>query len=196
MNKTIKTSKKNAKNEASPMASAIEQGALVPDSSRDLPLSAEPGALAASLSEEATGADLPTEAATIEEPAANEVVVDPAEAEKAYGQQRLADLLNDRDAFLAECRAGLEPAVAEALFAKAHHTGVYRPSGKGSSIPYLAKSTCDSPVAKVWELAAAMKGLPRKEVITACVLAGVATSTAHTQYQSFLAAGKKSVLVK
>lgn len=115
------------------------------------------------------------------------------QAEQDYGIEKLTELLADRDAFLAECAAGLEPSVAEALFAKAAKTGAFRAPNKGTGIPHLPKSTCESPVAKVWEIASSMKDASRKDVVTACVLAGVATSTANTQYQAWFKAGKTSV---
>lgn len=146
--------------------------------------------------EDADPADALT-AAAFEEPASEPDVPAPSieEAEAGYGKERLSDLLKDRDLFLAECKAGLEPAVAEALFARISNAG--GPSAprsvKNGSIPYLGRSTCKDPVHTVWEIAASMPGAARAEVVTACVVAGVATSTAHTQFQAWRSAGKKSV---
>ncbi len=115
----------------------------------------------------------------------------PVEAEKAYGQERLRDLLGNMEEFLAEARQGFEPAVAEALWVRiTSGASIGRPGRISSSIPHLARSTCKDPVSVVWEIASSMPGAQRKEVVAACVLRGVATSTAHTQYQAWRSAGK------
>ena len=44
------------------------------------------------------------------------------------------------------------------------------------------RSAADSPVKRVWAIADEMIGQPRKDVIAACVAAGVNKSTANTQY--------------
>ncbi len=49
--------------------------------------------------------------------------------------------------------------------------------------PSAPRSACDRPVKKVFEIAEDMAGRPRKDVIAACVAAGVNPSTARTQYQ-------------
>jgi len=51
--------------------------------------------------------------------------------------------------------------------------------------PKLNKSTANRPCTLVWEIADAMPGAKRKEVIEACVKAGVAYYTARTQYQQW-----------
>lgn len=51
--------------------------------------------------------------------------------------------------------------------------------------PKLNKSTADRPCTLVWNIADAMPGAKRKEVIEACVKAGVAYYTARTQYQQW-----------
>lgn len=60
--------------------------------------------------------------------------------------------------------------------------------------PHVARSTCADPVAVVWAIAGAMFGadpaVKRDLVHVACEEAGVATSTARTQVQTFLAAAK------
>lgn len=53
------------------------------------------------------------------------------------------------------------------------------------------KSTIDNPCSVVWNIAEEMKGAKRKEVIHACVLAGVAFYTARTQYQQWRTASKQ-----
>jgi len=44
-------------------------------------------------------------------------------------------------------------------------------------------SSCELPTKKVWHIADSMPGAKRKEVIEACVAAGIAYGTARTQYQ-------------
>lgn len=59
-------------------------------------------------------------------------------------------------------------------------------------------STVELPTKKVWHIAdsAEMKGKSRKEVIEACVAAGIAYNTARTQYQQWFTATKNSTPVK
>ncbi len=54
-------------------------------------------------------------------------------------------------------------------------------AGAGSLRPRI--STTDRPTKKVWDVADKMPGAKRKEVIEACVAAGIAYGTARTQYQ-------------
>lgn len=56
----------------------------------------------------------------------------------------------------------------------------------------LRKSVVDNPCRFVWDMADAMfsEGAKRKDIIAACVAAGVATYTARTQYQKWFAAHK------
>lgn len=60
--------------------------------------------------------------------------------------------------------------------------------------PHVAKSTCADPCAVVWRIAGSMWGADpatkRDAVHVACEEAGVATDTARTQVQAFLAAAK------
>lgn len=56
---------------------------------------------------------------------------------------------------------------------------------KQSSIPKLNKSEIKRPCARVWAIADEMKGSRRKDVIAACVAAGIAYHTARTQYQQW-----------
>jgi len=51
-------------------------------------------------------------------------------------------------------------------------------------------STAANPCNTVWEIAEKLKGQKRKEVIGACVEAGVAYNTARTQYQKWFQASK------
>lgn len=64
------------------------------------------------------------------------------------------------------------------------------PRANGTPIPMLAKSTVESPCLAVWNMADAMPGATRKDVIIKCVEAGVATATAKTQYQRWFVAKK------
>lgn len=195
---------KKLKTPASPIATAIAQGALAPDTAPSavetaapsLPVEEPTAAPVIAAEESADPTDVLT-AASFEEPSAEPEVAPPSieETEAAYGLERLADLLKDRDLFLAECKAGLEPAVAEALYALVTNAGgpAMNRSVKAKNVPYLGRSTCKDPVRTVWEIASTMPGASRQEVVTACVHAGVATSTAHTQFQAWRTAGKKSV---
>ena len=47
------------------------------------------------------------------------------------------------------------------------------------------KSTIGSPCRVVWDIAEEMEGAKRKDVLAACVEAGVAFYTARTQYQKY-----------
>lgn len=49
----------------------------------------------------------------------------------------------------------------------------------------------DNPCKAVWEIADNMKGEKRKDIIAACVSAGIAYNTARTQYQRYYTASKK-----
>ena len=53
------------------------------------------------------------------------------------------------------------------------------------SIPKLNKSEIERPCDRVWAIADEMKGSRRKNVIAACVAAGIAYYTARTQYQQW-----------
>lgn len=53
-------------------------------------------------------------------------------------------------------------------------------------------STGKSPCLRVWEIAEQMKGKTRKEVIAACVAAGITYYTARTQYQHYITALRNS----
>jgi len=57
------------------------------------------------------------------------------------------------------------------------------------------KSSCESPVLKVLTIADDMKGAQRKDVIAACVNAGVNIHTAKTQYQRWKEAQKADAAV-
>ncbi len=48
-----------------------------------------------------------------------------------------------------------------------------------------AKSEIKNPVKAVWEIADKMWGQRRKDIIAACVEAGIAYNTARTQYQAY-----------
>ena len=54
------------------------------------------------------------------------------------------------------------------------------------------QSTVGSPCSLVWEIADEMKGARRKDVVAACMKAGVAEYTAKTQYQRWYTANKAS----
>lgn len=58
------------------------------------------------------------------------------------------------------------------------------------SIPHENSSTITNPCKTVWEIAIKMEGKPRKEVVAACVAAGVAYYTARTQFQAWYTANK------
>ncbi len=62
--------------------------------------------------------------------------------------------------------------------------------GTGPSIQRVNESNVTNPCKLVWEIAIRMEGQPRKDVIAACVEAGVAYYTARTQYQSWYSARK------
>lgn len=55
---------------------------------------------------------------------------------------------------------------------------------------YFNSSTIGSPCKAVWDMAGDMPGARRKEVIAACVKAGIAFYTARTQYQQWKTASK------
>lgn len=54
-----------------------------------------------------------------------------------------------------------------------------------SNINQVKSSSAKKPVKLVWEIADKMWGEPRKDIIAACVAAGIAYNTARTQYQAF-----------
>lgn len=54
---------------------------------------------------------------------------------------------------------------------------------KEAAIPHI--SVIDNPVKQVWVIADNMWGERRKDIIAACVAAGIAYNTARTQYQAF-----------
>jgi hypothetical protein len=54
------------------------------------------------------------------------------------------------------------------------------------------KSTTKNPCQTVWEICEQNRDKKRKEVLDACLAAGVAYYTARTQYQAWKAAGKAS----
>lgn len=56
---------------------------------------------------------------------------------------------------------------------------------KKEKIEILNKSVVENPCALVWNIAEGMPGARRKDVIAACVKAGVAFYTARTQYQQW-----------
>lgn len=64
-----------------------------------------------------------------------------------------------------------------------------RDSGKGGTVP-VNQSTVKSPCRTVWDICEQMKGSRRKDVLEACVKAGVAFYTARTQYQQWLTASR------
>jgi hypothetical protein len=59
-------------------------------------------------------------------------------------------------------------------------------TAKTAEKPKKNKSTVDSPVAKVWEIAGRMPDAPRKDVIAACVAKGINFHAARTPYQRWL----------
>ena len=58
--------------------------------------------------------------------------------------------------------------------------------------PILHKSTIGSPCRIVWDIAEEMVGAKRKDIIAACVEAGIAFYTARTQYQKYTEALKEA----
>lgn len=54
-----------------------------------------------------------------------------------------------------------------------------------SSVKEVKSSSAKKPVKLVWEIADKMWGESRKDIIAACVEAGIAYNTARTQYQAF-----------
>lgn len=54
---------------------------------------------------------------------------------------------------------------------------------QNAAIPHI--SVIDNPVKQVWVIADNMWGERRKDIIAACVAAGIAYNTARTQYQAF-----------
>lgn len=55
-------------------------------------------------------------------------------------------------------------------------------------------STTEKPTKKVWSIAESMPGASRKEVVQACIDAGIGAGTARTQYQAWFSAMKSSGL--
>lgn len=53
-------------------------------------------------------------------------------------------------------------------------------------------SSTEKPTKKVWAIASEMPGKSRKEVIEACIAAGIGAGTARTQYQAWFSAMKAS----
>ena len=123
----------------------------------------------------------------------------PADAEKLYGAARLKEMLAEgADNFAAELKGGVEDAVARAIFAAMFARPGQR--GVGHKIRVL-KSTIESPVQAVWNLADEMSarcgGVPKRhEVITAAEEMGVASGTARTQHQSWFKARKPEFVAK
>lgn len=74
---------------------------------------------------------------------------------------------------------------AEALKARLAQIQAQLPAPK-----HLQKSSVESPVQKVFEICRSMPGARRKDVIEACVAAGIAFYTARTQYQNWYKASK------
>ena len=66
------------------------------------------------------------------------------------------------------------------------------PPAKSGKKPRLNKSNIESPCLFVWNMADSMPGAARKDVVAACVEAGVALYTAKTQYQQWYTAKKSS----
>lgn len=58
-------------------------------------------------------------------------------------------------------------------------------------IPVTHESVIHRPCKQVWHIADAMPGAKRKEVLEACVKAGIAYYTARTQYQQWAACQKE-----
>lgn len=54
------------------------------------------------------------------------------------------------------------------------------------------KSVVENPTNLVWQIAASMPGARRRDVIAACVDAGIAFYTARTQYQKWYTAQKQA----
>lgn len=137
-----------------------------------------------------------TEDSPAETPTEDQSVKD---AEEAYGQSRLKDILAEGlDGFITECRQGLEPAVAQAIFGALLKV---KPKAKAADLPTLAKSTCENPTRRVWDIAdAAMLAIgkipSRGEVVKAAVDAGVSTGTARTQFQCWYSARKPEFVAK
>ena len=63
-----------------------------------------------------------------------------------------------------------------------------------SGIEVTHQSVIERPCKKVWHIADAMPGSKRKEVLAACVKAGIAYYTARTQYQQWIACNKEMVI--
>lgn len=61
---------------------------------------------------------------------------------------------------------------------------------KASRPVTLRASSQDRPCKRVWDIADAMKGQRRCDIIRACEAAGIATNTARTQYQQWYALNK------
>lgn len=206
MTKATKAPKAPKTPKAGPMATAIEQGAMIPDTA--------PTEAPAPIEEEA--AEIPTESASeaaeapTEEPAPEVITVETEapklneeeqsiiDAETKYGHDRLKDILVDLDTFVEELRGGVEPAVARAIFA-----GLLKVPAKHSvaSTPKVPKSTCENPTRRVWDIAdEAMNRLDaipsRQEVVTLAIEAGVSTGTARTQFQCWYSARKPEFVKK
>lgn len=113
------------------------------------------------------------------------------ELEKEYGESTLTSILADRESFLAAA-AGFEISVAEAIYRR------LTKSDKKTA-PMLTKSTYVAaeggvgPTKRVWEIAAAMKGAKRSDVLAACAAEGIGVNTAKTQYQKFMEAGRSKL---
>ena len=152
-------------------------------------------------------AEAPTEeapAATIEEEPAATSSEEPdiIKAEENYGHSRLKDLLAEGlDAFLDECRQGLEPAVATAIYGNLLKVGTRKVGTPKADIPHNPKSTCANPTRKVWDIAdaatAKLENIPsRGDVVKEAIAAGVSTGTARTQFQCWYTARKPEFIKK
>lgn len=63
---------------------------------------------------------------------------------------------------------------------------------KSSDGDLKGKSSIDSPCRVVWDIAEEMEGARRKDILAACVEAGIAFYTARTQYQKYREAMKEA----
>lgn len=162
------------------------------NASTPVPETPEDSALAAVVEPDPSEDASKGEAAAVPEPTL-------ADSEARYGAARMKELLAEGiDTFASELKDGVEDAVARAIFA-----ALLTHSGRKPGVPHprILKSTCESPVRVVWEIAdaalARIGGLPkRSEIVKAAEEAGVATGTARTQHQEWFKARKPEFIAK
>ena len=172
------------------LAAGIESTPIKPDSAlaeaqeREAAEATLPPEVQIAPAEDPTLADPPTD----EKPAEDPTEATPADVEAAYGKQALADLLKDQEGFVVALSEGIEPAIADAIYA-----ALIRPTRKGrasENIPVIRTSTIDSPCKAAWELYSQMEaeinGIPNRALaISKAVALGIATGTARTQFQEW-----------